>query len=111
VVEGAIRPEERVKICRGRHRRSSLQANVLQNLIAAGLALVIKLLRCLFERIEHDRIRWRYGVFCGVEPLRERSRAGMVASRRLPARWNLYQIEWLGRSQGGGLGPPARKAA
>jgi len=72
-----------------------LHGNVFQNFIAAGIALVIKLLRCLFERVEHGRIRWRCGVFCGVEPHRERQRASIVASRGPPAaadRWNLCQV-------------------
>ena len=95
MVEGAVRPEERVKICPGRHRWSSLQGNVFQNFIAAGIALVIKPLRCLFERIEHGQVRWRCGVLCGVEPHCKRPRASIVASRGPPAaadRWNPRQV-------------------
>ena len=73
VKESAFGPSRQVGTVTGGSGRHSLQCDVLQYLIAAGLALIGKPFRGVFRCFEDGSSRCRLRAYCRVEPSKERS--------------------------------------
>src|SRR5215831_10913566 len=75
---------QHVETIAGRSGRHPLQCDVLQYLVAAGVALLGDQLRGVFHRLEDRRLGRRLGVSRPVQPSRERLPAFLKAGRDLP---------------------------
>src|SRR6516225_9666816 len=86
VIECAVGPAEHVETVARRPSSHSLQCDVLQYLVAAGLALLGEAFRGAFHCPEDGRPRCRLGLFCRIEPFGECFGAFFKAGRGLPIR-------------------------
>src|SRR5579862_5525063 len=84
VVKCLLRPAEHFQAVARGLRRSSLQRDVLQYPVAAGLALVGQPARGGRHRVKHRRSGRRLDIFCRLKPRTERRRTLCKVGRRLP---------------------------
>src|SRR5215467_7901454 len=67
VVKGALGPSQHVETVASSSGGQPLQCDVLQYLIASGLAFVGEPFRRAFQCLKNRRFGYRLGVFCRVE--------------------------------------------
>jgi hypothetical protein len=84
VVEGKIVPHERFESGAGRRRGNASQSDVLEQLLAPGLAFFVELFRGRFKGLEDGRVRCRLRILCGVQPPSQRLSSRFEARGGLP---------------------------
>src|SRR5262245_64757677 len=83
-MESAVRPRELLEADARRRRANALERDVLQQLLAHGLALLAQPRRHLLERVEDACVRRGLWLLRRFEPGGQRLRALAEAGRRLP---------------------------